>query len=142
MKADIAAIRARNEERKRGHAGAASACDEDIEALLAALDEALAEAARLREQHADLHASAIMWANLYSACTGNAQPAPRHVQHYAELLESIRVLREAVEGFLKECAACAPWDATVLFDRTKRELCERCVRGLVALRTSFNPGDA
>lgn len=141
MKADIAAIRARNEERKRARAGVASACAEDIDALLAALDEALAEAARLRDEHADLHASAILWANLYATCTGSTQPPP-HVQQYAELLESIRVLREAVEGFLKECVACAPWDAAVLFDRTPRELCERCLRGLAALRLSFNPGDA
>lgn len=142
MKADIAAIRARNEERKRGLAGGASACAEDVDALLAALDEALKEAARLREEHGDLHASAVLWANLYAGCTGNAQAPPAHVQQYAELLESIRVLREAIESFLKECVSCAPWDAAMIFDRTQRKLCAQCLRGLTALRLSLNPGDA
>lgn len=75
----IAAILARNEERKRARAGVASPCVEDIDALLAALAEALAEAARLRDEHADLHASAILWANLYATCTGNTDLPPPHV---------------------------------------------------------------
>ena len=53
MKADIAAIRARNERRRQG-SDASTVCAEDIDALLDALDQALAETARLREEHADL----------------------------------------------------------------------------------------
>jgi hypothetical protein len=140
MKAEIAAIRARNERRRQG-SDAPSACAEDIDALLDALDQALAETARLREEHADLHASATMWANLYSAlATGPA--APPHVHQYAELIESIRVLREAIEGFLRECITCAPWDVARLLDMTPREMCERCVRAVSALRRAVNPGEA
>lgn len=142
MKADIAAIRARNERRRQG-SDAPSACAEDIDALLEALDQALAETAKLREEHADLHASSMMWANLYSACAGEtAQDAPPHVYEYSQLLESIRVLREAVEGFVRECMTCAPWDVTRVFDMTPRELCDRCLRAVAALRRSVNPGEA
>ena len=142
MKADIAAIRARNERRRQG-SDARSACAEDIDALLDALDQALAESARLREEHADLHASSMIWANLYSACAGApAQDAPPHVHEYAQLLESIRVLREAIEGFLRECITCAPWDISRLFDMTPREMCDRCLRAVTALRRSVNPGEA
>jgi hypothetical protein len=142
MKADIAAIRARNERRRQG-SDASSVCAEDIDVLLDALDEALAETARLREEHADLHASAVMWANLYSACAGaTAEDAPPHVHEYSQLLESIRVLREAVEGFLRECMTCAPWDVARVFDMTPREMCERCVRAVSALRRAVNPGQA
>ena len=138
MKADIAAIRARNERRRQG-TDASSACAEDIDALLDALDQALAEAARLREEHADLHASAVIWANLYSAC---ASTAPPHVHEYSQLIESIRVLREAVEGFLRECMTCAPWDVARVLDMTPREMCDRCLRAVSALRRSVTPGEA
>ena len=142
MKADIAAIRARNERRRQG-SDAPSACVEDIDALLDALDQALAETARFREEHADLHASSVMWANLYSACAGTtAQDAPPHVHEYSQLLESIRVLREAIEGFLRDCVTCAPWDVARLFDMTPREMCDRCLRAVSALRRSVNPGEA
>src|SRR5687767_10609592 len=142
MKADIAAIRARNERRRQGP-DAPSACAEDIDTLLDALDQALAETARLREEHADLHASSVMWANLYSACVdAPQQDAPPHVHEYSQLLESIRVLREAIEGFLRECMTCAPWDVTRLLDMTPREMCDRCLRAMSALRRSVNPGEA
>jgi hypothetical protein len=142
MKADIAAIRARNERRRQGP-DAPSACAEDIDALLDALDQALAETARLREEHADLHASAVLWADLYSSCAAAiTEGAPAHVQEYAKLLESIRVLREAVEGFLRECMTCAPWDVARVFDMTPREMCDRCLRAVSALRRSVNPGQA
>lgn len=142
MKADIAAIRARNERRRQG-SDAPSVCAEDIDALLDALDQALAETTRLREEHADLHASSVMWANLYSACVNApAQGAPPHVHEYSQLLESIRVLREAIEGFLRECMTCAPWDVSRLFDMTPREMCDRCLRAMSALRRSVNPGEA
>jgi hypothetical protein len=149
MMADIAAIRARNERRRQG-SDAPSACAEDvdalavdIDALLEALEQALAETARLREEHADLHASSVIWANLYSACAGAAAPnAPPHVHEYSQLIESIRVLREAIEGFLRECMTCAPWDITRLLDMTPRQMCDRCVRAVSALRRSVNPGEA
>ena len=60
----------------------------------------------------------------------------------SELLESIRVLREAVEGFLRECMTCAPWDVAHVFDMTPREMCERCVRAVSVLRRAPNPGQA
>jgi hypothetical protein len=145
MKADIAAIRARNEGRRQGGVKAADASAEDIEALLEALDEALEESARLREQYADLHESAMLWANLYSACAAGGTPspdAPPHVYEYSQLLESIRVLREAIEGFLSDCVRCAPWEVARLMEMTPRELCDRCVRGVTALRRAVNPGDA
>jgi hypothetical protein len=149
MKADIAAIRARNERRRQG-SDAPSACVEDIDALLDDLDHALTESARLREEHADLHASSMMWANLYSACAGalgQAAPAPDespppHVLEYSRLLESIRELRDAVDGFRGECVTCAPWDLTSLFDMTPREMCDRCLRAVSALRRSVDPREA
>ena len=140
--ADIAAIRARNERRRQG-SDSSSACAEDVDALLDDLDQALAESARLREEHADLHASSEMWANLYSAAAGApATDAPPHVDEYSKLLDSIRVLREATEGFLGECVTCAPWDVTRLFDMTPREMCDRCGRAVSALRRSVDSREA
>lgn len=138
MKADIAAIRARNEGRRQGRVSTPTPWD-DIDVLLDALDDAQAELTRLREEHADLHASATMWANLYSALA--TQPAAPHIQQYSELAESIGVLREAVEGFLRDCMTCAPWDVTRVFDMTPSETCARCVRAVAALRRAINPGD-
>ena len=140
MKADIAAIRARNEGRRQGRVSTPTPWD-DIDVLLDALDDAQAELTRLREEHADLHASATMWANLYSALATRPAPPP-HVQQYSELVESINVLREAVEGFLRDCMTCAPWDVARVFDMTPSEMCERCLRAVSALRRAINPGDA
>lgn len=128
MEFDIEAIRARQRARREGTDG--PACEEDIDALLEALDDAIRELARLREDNDDLRGSATIWADLYEASVATQG------SRFRELLDAITTLREALEELLLECAACVPRHAGNLRDFPVGEFCARCAKAANALLQS------
>jgi hypothetical protein len=146
MSIDIDRLRARNDARRSGRTEAPPS-PADVEELLRALDDVQDELRRLTKDRADLIASAGFWADLYAASVNRANAAealvarltevPSDVQRYYALLDTIGVLREAVEDLVRDCAECAGAAGAQLTERAREASCGRCARAVDALRASL-----
>jgi hypothetical protein len=146
MNIDIDLLRARNDARRRG-GGERPPSAVDVDDLLRALDDAQTELRQLKADRADLMASAELWADLYTATVDRANAAeealrrlaevPGDVQRYYALLDSVVVLREALEGLVLECADCAESHAGGILERPLDGCCARCAKAVDALRTTL-----
>jgi hypothetical protein len=120
--------------------------DADIEALLAALEEARSAIKRLTEADDDLRESVEIWIRLYDANLRRANRAeaelkrlrrdlPDDVQHLYDVLDRVDALREAVNATVCECETCArQTDRSNGLDRTS-SACARCLRALDVLQS-------
>jgi hypothetical protein len=146
MSIDIDQLRARNNARRSGGTETPPG-PADFEELLRALDAAEAELRRLTQEHADLQASAELWADLYSASVDRANAAeetlrrlaaaPTDVQRYYALVDTIGVLTEAMEGLLRDCGDCAGSYGGKVLERAREAWCGRCVKAVDALRATL-----
>jgi hypothetical protein len=146
MSIDIDTLRARNDARRSGRTEAPPS-PADVEELLTALDDVQQELRRLTRDRADLLASAELWADLYAANVDRANAAeavvrrltdvPADVQRYYALLDTIGVLRETVEGIVRDCAQCA-MPAGPVSQRDREAACARCARAVDALRAALD----
>jgi hypothetical protein len=146
---DIEALRARNERRKQGRADAGP-CTSDMDELLQAYQDARGRLAALTETHADLHESARLWADLYSASVDRAndaearirrvQEAPADVQRYCALRDSVDVLAGALQTLVLDCVHCreAKRSGEGEGQEGSENRCARCIRALDALRASMS----
>jgi hypothetical protein len=119
---DLDALRARfrasstgpgdNPARQAGH--------DDLETLIAALDEAHANVKRLTEQEDDLRESAELWIRLYN-----------------DALNRLETLRDAIAGVVTECEQCArhAHDTAAAPERTAAK-CGLCLKALDALQST------
>jgi hypothetical protein len=96
----------------------------ELERLLAAFDEALAEVKRLTEQDHDLRESTEIWIRLYQ-----------------DGLSRVEALRDAIAGAVTECKACARYaqDSTSVPERTTTT-CGQCLKALDALQSTAELG--
>jgi multidrug resistance efflux pump len=146
MNIDIELLRARNDARRRG-GGERPPSAVDVEELLRALDDAQTELRQLKADRADLMASAELWADLYSATVDRANAAeavlrrlaevPGDVQRYYALLDSVVVLREALESLVHDCTECAESHVGGILERAQDGWCGRCAKAVDALRTTL-----
>jgi hypothetical protein len=124
------------------------AADDDVEALLAELDDARAAVKRLTEEDDDLRESVEIWIRLYDANLRRANRAeaevkrlrrdlPDNVQQLYEELDRVEVLREAVTTVVTECQMCArQTQEGSNCQEAGAGACGRCLRALEALQAA------
>lgn len=140
MDIDLDALRARFRARDTAPVqDRAREADADIEALLAALDDARTAVKRLTEQDDDLRESVELWIRLYDANLRRANRAeaelkrlrddlPGEVRHLYDVLDRVQDLSEAVTVTVGECEACAR--------QAPSSACAQCLRALDALQSA------
>jgi chromosome segregation ATPase len=125
------------------------AADDDVESLLAELEDARAAVKRLTEEDDDLRESVEIWIRLYDANLRRANRAeaevkrlrrdlPDNVQQLFDVLDRVGVLREAVTTVVSECQTCArqTQDCSSSRQEAAAGACGRCLRALEALQAA------
>lgn len=114
----------------------------DVDALLAALEQAERELARLHEDNEDLRASSELWADLYTASVERANALEERCAalalppEYAKARDAVVVLREALDAFVRDCGICAPARVGDVWDAPPDSFCPNCSRAVAALRSA------